>query len=291
MQNQNTTKNNKIKLSSNFLMGVVEINVKNLQLQKNFYNKSLNLDIIDENSQKVVLGNNNKPLLILHREDSLSQSQAGDAGLYHFAVVYSSRGDLARTVYRILKDESHYFTGSADHLVSEAFYFSDPEGNGIELYYDRDQDTWKWENGRVQMAALYIDPEEYISRYIVLEEKNTETKIGHIHLKVGDIERAKEFYVYTLGFEITAEMPQALFISVGGYHHHIGMNTWESYGATERNESHGLKIFEFIFSDIREIESVKERLNDNHIHYSEDKKSVEFEDPWKNKIRIVYSSI
>jgi catechol 2,3-dioxygenase len=170
--------------------------------------------------------------------------------------------------------------------VSEAFYFYDPEGNGIELYYDRDPKTWKWENGTIQMATLYIDPLEYIQRYIVLEEKDTKTAMGHIHLKVGDITVAKQFYVDVLGFEVTAELPSALFVSVDQYHHHIGMNTWESFGAEKRNESLGLASFEFILSEKQDVEKLKDRLQKHAIPFDQEGDTCTFRDPWNTQIRI-----
>jgi catechol 2,3-dioxygenase len=234
----------------------------------------------------VVLGKDTKPLVVLHTREDLHRPHATHAGLYHFAMVFSSRGDLARTINRILKTTPHLFTGSADHLVSEAFYFNDPEGNGIELYFDRDRTEWQWENGQIKMATLYIDPIEYLERNIVLEEEGSELKMGHFHLKVGDIEAAKKFYIDILGFEKTAELPGALFVSVGGYHHHIGMNTWESRGAEKRNPSLGLHRIEFVFSEKGDVEELKKRLKENHIEFKEEQNTLLFHDSWKNEIVI-----
>jgi catechol 2,3-dioxygenase len=214
----------------------------------------------------------------------LSAAHPTHAGLYHFAIVFASRGDLARIIYRVLSQKPQHFTGSADHLVSEAFYFTDPEGNGIELYYDRDRSEWTWENNQVKMATLYIDPAEYLQKYIVLEEPNKEVKMGHFHLKVGDIQKAQKFYIDILGFDITAELPGALFISVGGYHHHLGLNTWESMGSPERNQSLGLEQLELILPNKQDLKWLKDRLKENDIHFIEDENSVLFHDPWKNKI-------
>jgi catechol 2,3-dioxygenase len=286
MLKKTVTKKSKDILSAGFTLGNVDLNVKDLDIMKKFYHDVLDLDIIKDNSESVILGKNSKVLLTLHHAKQMSQSEKNDAGLYHFAFLFSSRGDLARTVYRIIKTVPQSFAGSSDHLVSEAFYFNDAEGNGIELYFDRDKSTWQWENNQVKMGSMYIDPVDYLERYIVLEEKNTETTLGHIHLKVGDIEKARTFYVDILGFEITAQMPHALFISVGGYHHHIGMNTWESFGASERKNTLGLKNYEMNIVEKNDFKFILEQLKKNNIFYKEEKNAIIFNDPWNNQITV-----
>lgn len=267
-------------------MGLVELYVQNLLSMKHFYHGVMELDVIQENSEELTLGIKGNPLIKLYEKKGLRFAKQGEAGLYHFAIVFSSRGDLSRMIHRILKHAPKHFSGSGDHIVSEAFYFYDPEGNGIELYYDRDKTTWKWQNGQIQMATLYIDPKEYLEKYLVLEEKSSKVAMGHIHLKVGDIEKAKQFYVNILGFSITAELPSALFISVDKYHHHLGLNTWESFGAKERSRSTGLKSFELKIDVEAEIDIIKEKLNSNNIPFKEKNKSISFSDPWKNTIII-----
>lgn len=268
-------------------LGIVHLNGKDIVLLRDFYHEIIGLDILHEDSETVLLGTKEKTLLTLSSTSHLPINHSHQAGLYHFAIVYSSRGDLARTVHRILIKSPESFVGSADHLVSEAFYFSDPEGNGIELYYDKDRSLWQWENNQVKMASLYIDPVEYIKTYIVLEEKKSHQDMGHIHLRVGDIRTAKQFYKDILGFDVTAQVPGALFVSVGGYHHHIGMNTWESEGVGERVESLGLKHFEMIFSKEHDFISLKNRLKENNVTVFPVDNSFSFHDPWKNKITII----
>ncbi|MFA9289357.1 MAG: VOC family protein [Weeksellaceae bacterium] len=268
------------------VIGNVSLYVKDLEMMKNFYHNVVNLDIISESKTEIVLGKGKHALLELHHDDLIPSSIQGEAGLYHFAIVFGSRGTLARTIQHILTHSPQHFSGSGDHLVSEAFYFTDPEGNGIELYFDRDRALWQRENGQIKMATLYIDPVEYLRKYIVLEEPETEVKMGHVHLKVGDIDTAKRFYVDTLGFEIMAEMPSALFISVDGYHHHIGLNTWESNGAKERTLSHGLKRFEMVLSNTEDLENIKTKLTTENIRFKEVEKGIVLHDPWKHEILI-----
>ena len=138
------------------------------------------------------------------------------------------------------------FTGSADHLVSQAFYFTDPEGNGIELYWDRARTDWSWTHGQVEMATLYLDPNTFLGDHLTEEAASGATagdaaSVGHVHLSVGDVATARAFYVDALGFDETATLGnQAVFVSAGGYHHHMAMNVWNSRGAGPRMPALGL---------------------------------------------------
>ena len=202
------------------------------------------------------------------------------------AILFSDRSILAKTVFNVITKAEKTFSGLADHLVSEAFYFIDPEGNGVELYYDKPRSEWIWENGQVKMATLYLDPVSYIKTYSGIVAESNNVKMGHIHLKVGSIEQARRFYVDIMGFEITAELMGALFVSAGGYHHHLGLNTWESSGASKREEKLGLKNFEIILKDRVDLDSLKTRLSDSSSGFSENNDSITFPDPWNNRITV-----
>ncbi len=270
--------------SKDIKLGTIEINVKDLKLQKNFYEKIMEMKVFSEKDKTVTLGYGENPLITLHHKNHLEKASEESAGLYHFAILFESRGELARTVYKIAKHMPQLFSGTADHLVSEAFYFTDPEGNGIELYFDRDRSLWQKENGQIKMASIFIDPNEYLQKYIVLEEKDKEVKMGHFHLKVGSIKKAKDFYVNVLGFDVMAELPGALFVSVGGYHHHFGLNTWQSHDAPVRTECLGLHKLEIFLESERDLESLRERLKAAKDEFLETKNGLETEDPWGNKI-------
>ena len=186
------TKTVEVKLAQSLRLGGVELNIKNVSEMKDFYTGTLGLQVLAEDDKKVVLGKNAQPLVTLHKEESLPATQSTHAGLYHFAILFSSRKELAKTLLHALKRSPNSFSGSADHLVSEAFYFYDPEGNGIELYFDRDRSSWLWENNQVKMATLYIDPVKYVEQNIVIDEQIEDVTMGHFHLKVGDIQKAKK---------------------------------------------------------------------------------------------------
>ncbi len=273
-------------LVSSLSLGPVQLNMHDRSIMRAFYHDVMGLNVQKEDAVHIVFGLQQRPLFILHDGEDVPMQSTGDAGLYHSAVLFASQHDLASMVERILSHALHLFQGSADHLVSEAFYFQDPEGNGIELYYDRDRSLWKWQNGQVQMASLYIDPQAYIKQYLQRNGAQPEVVMGHFHLKVGDIDLAKQFYHDVLGFDVTAALPGALFLSLGGYHHHIGLNVWESAGAPPRIESLGLKQIEFVFTDPKELEALKVRLKAHKLLFQEVDHGIIVHDPWKNQIQI-----
>jgi catechol 2,3-dioxygenase len=180
--------------------------------------------------------------------------------------LYEDRSALAAAFYVAGTATQGTFTGSADHLVSEAFYFDDPEGNGVELYWDRPRDQWRWTDGSVVMDTLPLDPNAFIAQHHAGGKTPTAplgaaTTIGHVHLKVGDIATARDFYVTALGFDVTTAMgSSALFTSAGGYHHHVGMNVWESRGAGQRTPALGLERFTVIVPDADALAATAARL-------------------------------
>lgn len=271
-------------LSKSLDMGVTELNVQDIELMEQFYTQYADLEVLEKTATKVVLGHTERPIIGLNQSEE-PKSAYGSAGLYHNAIVYASRGQLARTVKKMLEEVPQYYAGTADHLVSEAFYFTDPEGNGLELYFDKDKSTWEWQDGKIKMDSVYIDPIAYINKYAT-EYESTEKHMGHVHLKVGNIEEAKKFYVDVLGFDITTELGSALFVSVGGYHHHVGMNTWESAGAGKRSPSLGLKSFELVLDSQDDIASLKQRLEQHNISFKEVKGILSLFDPWNNEVLI-----
>lgn len=278
------------KLPTNLSIGPVSLNVKTQKTMQQFYKNSVGLEVLKDNQGKIILGKNNTPLIILNEQSKLSYPSPVSAGLYHTAIRYNAQSALANAVKNILETSPESFSGSADHLVSEAFYFTDPEGNGLELYVDRPKSEWEWEQGQIKMASLYIDPDSYIKNHGQSESKTTEAKMGHVHLKVGNISIAKEFYVDILGFDITAQLPGALFMSVNGYHHHIGVNTWESTGAEKRENTLGLRSITINIKDPSSLSELKFRLQKNNIIVSEKENTLVFSDPWNNTIEATVES-
>lgn len=283
--------NTKFIIDAKAEVGATTMYVANLDRMRDFYNKIIGLEIIEEKENKVVLGTNNRGVIILESKSDLEFPQMNDAGLYHNAILFDDKNILASVIKRILTEEPTLYQGTADHSVSQAFYFVDPERNGLELYIDRPRSEWKYVNGQVQMGSTYIDPQQFINSANTTDNPKVSSKMGHVHLKVGDIQKAKSYYVDVLGFEIIAEMPSALFVSAGGYHHHIGMNTWESYMASPRNkEVYGMKSVEFLISSIDELKKIENQLKNHNIEYTFQNDSLITSDPWNNQVILTVSN-
>lgn len=274
------------KLPDQLEMGAVELNVKNLAKISKFYRESLLFELISEDSEKAILGYEGKTLLILNEIKGVEPKE-GSAGLYHTAFVFEKQSHLANVLKNLFNSSPLSYTGSGDHTVSEAFYLNDPEGNGVELYYDRNRVLWSWDNGQINMGTKYIDEMQYIIKFAG-DEKGT-LKVGHVHLKVGNIEKARDFYVDVLGFDITFGLiPSALFVSAGGYHHHLGMNVWESEDAEPRDEKeYGLRSFEVVLNDSDLFDKLKNKIENAGVEIIEiDSERFKMKDPWNNEIQV-----
>ncbi|MFZ4842805.1 VOC family protein [Mycetocola saprophilus] len=278
-------------LAAGTQMGEVELLVRDLDLMTRFYHEAVTLDVQQAEGDTVILGRDGISALKLRRETDLPPLRPGDAGLYHSALLFPDQSSLALAVATVASREPHSFSGSADHLYSEAFYFDDPEGNGLELYRDRPRDQWTYEaGGRIRGATLPLDPNAFLRTHltedVIAAPPREGMTLGHIHLQVGNLEQARSFYVDTLGFEIKTELPQALFISAGGYHHHIGMNTWRSNGAGPRAATFGLGIVDITVPARVDIDALASRLTFAGIQFGFDGQTLLFEDPWKTKLRV-----
>lgn len=249
-------------------MGAVRLRVRDLEGVSAFYQEGVGLEALGERDGVRVLGSRGEPVLeLVHRPD-LAPAPARSAGLYHLALLFAERTHLASALYASAMRPDGRYMGSADHLVSLAFYLQDPEGNGLELYWDRPRDRWTWDGGQVSMASLALDPNAFIREHLGagVEPRapvGAATRVGHVHLKVGDLAAARGFYVDRVGFEVTAAgWSGAVFASAGGYHHHLGMNVWESRGAGPREPALGLESFE-VLVDEEDLEAVRRRLGAN----------------------------
>ncbi|MBN9158458.1 VOC family protein [Microbacterium sp.] len=272
-------------------MGAVTLLVADLDAMTAYYRDAVTLRVLLADGDRVVLGRGTTPVVILEHSPALKHAAPRSAGLFHTAILFESPRALAAALYSVARRAPGTFTGSADHLVSQAFYFTDPEGNGVELYWDRDRTQWSWTHGQVEMDTLYLDPNGFLDEHLT-EEATADPVIGgavvgHVHLSVGDVESAREFYVRRLGFETTAELGgSALFVSAGGYHHHMAMNTWNSAGASRRTPALGLGRVEIMLPDADDIGSVAERMEHYGVAMRDDGRSLAFEDPWANEIRL-----
>lgn len=277
-------------LPGSLKMGAVTLRVANLDGMTEYYSDVLGLSVLSEGTDSRVLGGSSGSALVLEHAPELKHASPSDAGLFHTAFLYGSREALATAVYALASNYPQSFTGSADHLVSEAFYFDDPEGNGVELYFDKERTSWSWQHGEIQMDTLPLDPNAYLRDYLKEPRVVEDPTIGHVHLSVGNIEQAKDFYVERLGFEVTLNWGgTALFVSAGGYHHHMAMNIWRSKGAGPRQQTLGLGDVSILLPDPDSFGETIERIGLSGATPLEYEESVaRFGDPWGNQVTLTF---
>ncbi|WP_051159242.1 VOC family protein [Agromyces subbeticus] len=281
-------------------MGAVTLRVGDLDAMIRYYRDGVTLDLLSHDGPVAVLGRGATPIVILEHAPELRHASPRDAGLFHTAILFDTREALATAIYSVAAKHPGTFTGSADHLVSEAFYFTDPEGNGVELYFDRDRSQWSWVHGTIEMGTLYLDPNTYLREHLTERAADAaasvtadatsrlgDAVVGHVHLSVGDIASAREFYVDRLGFETTASMgDHALFVSAGGYHHHMAMNTWNSRGAGRRGLALGLGKVEIVVPGADDLGALGERMAHHRVPTRDDGRTLAFDDPWANLVEV-----
>lgn len=281
-------------LPANTTMGTVRLRVKDLKAVYDYYTRGVGLVELTSDLPGVHLGLGNQVLVTLEHDPSLRAPARTEAGLFHVAILFDTPQDLAKSLIRGLTSYRNRYVGSGDHLVSQAFYFADPEGNGVELYIDRPRDQWQWSNGEVAMDTLHIDPVEFIRQHLTDEQiaLAAETPadyagtVGHVHLQVGDVATAQQFYVDALGFERTAGLGNAaVFVSAGGYHHHMAMNVWNSLGASPRQNTLGLGVVNLHLPGEGALDALADRLKYKGIATTFDGQSLNFMDPWNNQLR------
>ena len=279
-------------------MAAPTLRVGDLELMSSYYANAFAFEPLaeraDARGREVhrVLGRDGAPMVSLIHTPDLPGVDPRQAGLFHNAFLFPDAANLAATVYRAAQDPRSRFAGSSDHLVSEAFYFTDPEGNGVELYTDRPRETWRRERGQILMDTTYLDPNAYLQAHLAQEVLDAGSAlsgtVGHVHLQVGDIPTAKAFYVDALGFESTlSEYRGALFASAGGYHHHIAMNVWNSAGSGPRAASLGLGDVAITVPDRVELDALAARLRERGIPFADDGRSVVVADPWGTQVSVV----
>ena len=278
-------------LAADTRMGAVTLRVADLDVMTAYYRDAVTLGVLSSSSGEVVLGRGNEQVLRLVHAPELQHAPSRSAGLFHTAILFDSEADLATSVNSVATRHPGTYTGSADHLVSQAFYFTDPEGNGVELYTDRDRSTWSWTHGQIEMATLMLDPNRFLRQHLdpaaVAAAASRPATVGHVHLCVGDVDSARRFYVDQLGFETTAALGNtALFVSAGGYHHHMAMNTWQSRGAGRRRLTLGLGLVRIEVPALDDLGALTDRLGFHGVQTRDDGRTVEFEDPWANRIQV-----
>jgi catechol 2,3-dioxygenase len=248
-------------------IGAVELAVSDLERSADFYERVLGLPLIDRDALGARLGPDPaQPALTLSAIASPTPLRPGATGLFHVAWLHPDRAALAESVRRVA-GARWPLEGASDHGVSEALYLSDPDGLGIELYADRPRELWQRPaDGRgVKMVTLALDLEDLLAQF---EREPAAavaptTTVGHVHLKVADVPRAAAFYRDALGLEEQAQMPSAAFLAAGGYHHHVGLNSWQSRGASaDADSAPGLRRVQLELGEQTALDALEQRLAD-----------------------------
>jgi catechol 2,3-dioxygenase len=271
-------------------IGSVHLTVADLERSERFYSDTLGFRALERNNSTLTLSaDGTTPLLELNELPGARPKPARATGLYHFAILVPSRLDLARSLRR-LAEKRYRLTGASDHLVSEALYLDDPDGNGIEIYRDRPRDEWPRINGQLQMATDPLDIDGILSE-LERDDRSWDglapaTRIGHMHLHVADLAAAEAFYSGLLGFDVMVHYGRsALFVSAGGYHHHIGLNIWAGVGAPPPPAgSAGLRHFIVRLPDASAREAVAARVREAGVAIEELEEGVLIRDPSENAV-------
>jgi catechol 2,3-dioxygenase len=278
-------------------IGTVRLTVSDLERSRVFYERSLGMlaSATSERTLELRTGSEDElPLLELTGDPAAAPPPRRATGLFHFAVLVPTRADLAHALGR-LAYARWPLDGASDHHVSEALYLSDPDGNGIEIYRDRPRSQWPRDpGGTIEMTTLRLDLDGLLGELgdngdaVIPPRLPLGTGIGHVHLKVAAIPTSEAFYADVLGFEVMQRSyPGALFVAAGGYHHHLGLNTWQSNGREPPpSGSLGLRSFELRLPDQQAYEDVLERIGAAGINAEQRQAGTLVRDPSGNGILI-----
>lgn len=268
----------------------VELKVSDLTQSTRFYTEVLGLKIKEQTSDSVSFTTNDRDVLLTITEPkNITLKQEPRTGLYHFALLLPKRSDLAQVVRHFINLGVRF--GGGDHLVSEAIYLNDPDGNGIEIYVDRDASVWQWSNGEVSMTTDPVDFDDLLKESVdpVWNGLPKETVMGHIHLQVNDLAKNKEFYVDGLGFDVVSRYGrEALFLSDSNYHHHIALNTWsgKQIKHAEKTET-GIESYSIVFPNEEKRQAVVSSLRELGTPVMEDEHDLIVFDPSDIKIKLL----
>ena len=247
-------------------VGKVRLRVADVDALTTFYERVIGLDAVERGGALTRLGpEGGEPVIELVSAPDAPRAPSFSTGLFHLAILVPDRAELARSLLR-LAGAGWRLTGASDHLVSEALYLQDPEGNGIEIYRDRPREEWRRNGEELAMATLPLDLESVLGELEEGEQPaagvHAGTTMGHVHLQASEIPPAEGFYNGALGLDVMVRSyPGALFLSAGGYHHHLGVNTWQSQGAPPPPEDAlGLDHYELVLPSAAERDSAADRL-------------------------------
>jgi catechol 2,3-dioxygenase len=271
-------------------LGPVHLTVTDLDRSARFYEQSIGLRPQGRRNGAAALGAGGEDLLVLVEEPE-ARPAGRHAGLYHFALLHPSRAELARAMQRLLATRTP-ISGASDHNISEAIYLPDPDGNGIELAADRPRERWGDLSDPTRIGGpTPLDLQDLLDSVAGEEprpEVSPETVVGHVHLHVGDIDRALGFWRDGVGFEVMTRFPSAAFIAAGGYHHHLGLNTWRGEGVPPQPDGVvGLRHWTIELPGEAEVAAVRERVEATGAEVEERPGGFLARDPYRNTVEIV----
>lgn len=269
-------------------IGKVHLRVRDLERASNFYRRVIGLSVLDRSAGRITLGAGPLPLLLLLGDPAAAPRNPLDAGLFHIAFLLPTRADLGRWLAHAMRGGVQ-LQGASDHIVSEALYLSDPEGNGIEVYADRQVSHWHGPDGAIRMGTRPLDRSNLLAAaggdWSGFPEGGS---IGHVHLQVGDTAKAESFYRDILGFDISSRVPGASFFGSGGYHHHLAGNTWNSQCAGLRPRgAAGLEAVEILPGDPAGRDAILARGESAGIPVDTTGAAPALRDPWGTRMILV----
>ncbi len=268
-------------------IGTIALTVRDLDAVSRFYQQVIGLALVESGVGLVRLGVGETVLLELRHDPAAPLASPRAAGLFHTAFLVPDRTDLAQWLLHTAEQRVP-LQGASDHLVSEAIYLADPEGNGIEVYWDRPSEAWAWRDGMVEMSTMALDLNGLVATVKTRGWAGLPAGscIGHVHLQVGALEPAERFYADLLGLDVVCRYPGATFLSSGGYHHHLATNIWNSRGAPVRSQpATGLADVELV-TDAGTFETVRSRLSPEQAAEASPTR-LRLRDPWGTSVTVV----
>jgi catechol 2,3-dioxygenase len=275
------------RLPDGFQLGPAALRVSGADRALDFYVNKVGLALRRRTDASAMLGTDQEDVLRLDFKPGIAPRNYKESGLYHIAILVPDRSSLGSAIARLAA--SNIKLGAADHSVSEAIYLWDPDNNGIEIYRDRPREEWIWSGDQVQMKNSSLDFEGLLAQPDVEAKRpmTAGTRIGHVHLEVDDVERARKFYSEIIGFSPTAARPGALFMSAGGYHHHVAANVWESRnGPPPSPDTAGLSLMTFELPDENSMKALRTRLETATVEVKSSDNGFDFVDPWRTRVAV-----
>jgi catechol 2,3-dioxygenase len=270
-------------------LGAAHLKVSDLDQSIPFYENVIGLQLRERDGDVAGLGVGGEDLIVLHEQPGV-HAVSRHSGLYHVAILYPSRLELARVAQRISQTNTA-IQGASDHGISEAIYLPDPDGNGIELAADQPRENWP---DLSDITAIAPNPLDLGGLFNLVNGRETEplpdpeTVVGHVHLHVGSVEEALAFYRDLFGFDLVTYIDVAAFVSAGGYHHHLAFNTWQGVGAPPAPaDAAGLLFWTVVLPTAGDVSAARERLTAAGAQTSDVDGGFEVLDPWQIATRVV----